>query len=103
MSRHGAGRSRRTRGRADGRWGGRHWACGWALSLRAGAGGRTGARLAGARQWRAGRAQQGRGLGSGCAAWPPGLAKGCALGALSLFLARFDSVFFLSQIFEHCS
>ena len=24
---------------------------------------------------------------------------GCALGALSLFLARFDSVFFRSQIF----
>ena len=28
---------------------------------------------------------------------------GCALGARSLFLARFDSVFFRSQIFGHCS
>ena len=27
----------------------------------------------------------------------------CALGALSFFLARFDSVLFLSQIFGHCS
>ena len=38
--------------------------------------------------------------------------QGCALGALGLFLAQFDSIFFLSQIFwtlfvnpvhEHCS
>ena len=29
--------------------------------------------------------------------------QGCALGALGLFLARFDSVLFLSQIFGHCS
>ena len=28
--------------------------------------------------------------------------QGCALGVLSLFLSRFDSVFFLSQIFGHC-
>ena len=28
---------------------------------------------------------------------------GCALGARNLFLARFDSVFFQSQIFRHCS
>ena len=31
------------------------------------------------------------------AAWACGLATGCALGALSLFSVRFDSVFFLSQ------
>ena len=29
--------------------------------------------------------------------------QGCALVALGLFLARFDSVLFLSQIFGHCS
>ena len=29
--------------------------------------------------------------------------QGYAFGALGLFLARFDSVFFLSQIFGHCS
>ena len=29
--------------------------------------------------------------------------QGCALGALGLFLVRFDSVLFLSQIFGHCS
>ena len=53
------------------------------------------------------RGASGRALGArqgvGRAALARGLAKGCALGALSLFLARFDSVFFLSQIFGHCS
>ena len=34
-----------------------------------------------------------RGLGAGRSAWARGLALGCALGALGLFLARFDSVF----------
>ena len=29
--------------------------------------------------------------------------QGCALGALGLFLARFDSVLFLSQLSRHCS
>ena len=42
-------------------------------------------------------------LGARPGRWARGLAKGCALGALSLFLTRFDSVFFLSQIFGHCS
>ena len=60
-----------------------------------------GARAVGVR--RRGRARQARGLGAGRAAWARGLAKDCALGALSLFFARFDSVFFLSQIFGHCS
>ena len=32
--------------------------------------------------------------------WARGLAKGCALGALGLFLARFDSVLFLSQFLD---
>ena len=39
------------------------------------------------------------GRAAGRAAGP----AGCALGAHSLFLARFDSVFFRSQIFGHCS
>ena len=29
--------------------------------------------------------------------------QGCALRALGLFLARFDLVFFMGQIFGHCS
>ena len=45
-------------------------------------------------------AQQGRhrraGRGSWACRWP----TGCALGALSLFLARFDSVLFLSQFLD---
>ena len=48
---------------------------------------------------RAGRTRPGR--------WACGLGalagQGCALSALDLFLARFDSVLFLSQIFGHCS
>ena len=44
---------------------------------------------------RAGARQQGRGA--------RGLALGCPLDALGLFSTRFDSVFFLSQIFGHCS
>ena len=40
------------------------------------------------------RVARGAGLaGPGRAAWARGLALGCALGALGLFLARFDSVF----------
>ena len=35
--------------------------------------------------------------------WARGLALGCALGALGLFLARFDSVFSRVKIFGHCS
>ena len=48
---------------------------------------------------RAGRARQGSvadagARGAGLAGrWARGLALGCALGALGLFLARFDSVF----------
>ena len=38
-----------------------------------------------------------RGLGAGCATWAHKLALGCALGALGLFWARFDLVFFLSH------
>ena len=45
-----------------------------------------------------GRARQARGRALG--ARP---SQGYAFGALGLFLARFDSVFFLSQIFGHCS
>ena len=53
--------------------------------------------------WQAGR---GGAEGTRPRRWARGLgaqAKGYALGALSLFLARFDSVFFRSQIFGHCS
>ena len=60
----------------------------WAAGVRA-AGARQGA--AGARQGAAG-ARPGR--------WARGLATGCALGALGLFSARFDSVFFLSQFLD---
>ena len=60
------------------------------------AGGRTGraarARGRGERHGRAARA-----LG---AAWACCWAVGCALGALSLFLTRFDSVLFLSQFLD---
>ena len=74
---------------------------------------RWGARGAGARRRQARRrgptrgAQQtsGRGAASaqGRAAGRAAGPTGCALGALCLFLARFDSVLFLSQIFRHCS
>ena len=50
------------------------------------------------RQGRSKRAGARQGHAAGRAAGP----TGCALGALSLFLARFDSVLFLSQIFRHC-
>ena len=102
-ARTGAGAPRR--GRA-GRWG---WqALGVRLgagsaSGRAGAGGRAGSRRseargaqAGARVGRAAGGAQARGArqaGAGRAAWAPGLVLGCALGALGLFLAQFDSVF----------
>ena len=54
---------------------------------------------AGAERVRAGAAG-----GSRRAAWARGLALGCALGALSLFLARFDSIFFRSHKMNtvHC-
>ena len=62
------------------------------------AGRAAGARAAGRYRWAAGavsvRGARGtRGLGAGRAAWARGLSLGCALGALDLFLARFDSVF----------
>ena len=41
-------------------------------------------------------ARDARGTGAGRAAWACYWAVGCALGALSLFLTRFDSVLFLS-------
>ena len=44
--------------------------------------------------------RQARGLGAGRAAWARGLAMGCALGALGLFLTRFDSVLFLNQFLD---
>ena len=62
-------------------------------------GGRVG-RAAAPRQGSAGRAAGARGAhctGVGRAAWACCWATGCALGALSLFLNRFDSVLFLSQ------
>ena len=71
---------------------GAHVAGEWAAG--AGARGARGAGLAG---------RQARGLGAGGTALARGLATGCALGALDLFSTRFDSIFFLSQIFGHCS
>ena len=69
--------------------------------------GRAGARQAHGRKGRRGARERRRARGARARArhrrWARGLAKGCALGALSLFLARFDSVFFLSRIFGHCS
>ena len=102
-TRTGAGAPRRGR---VGRWG--RQALGVRLgagsaSGRAGAGGRAGNRRskargaqAGARVGRAAGGAQARGArqaGAGLAAWAPGLVLGCALGALGLFLAQFDSVF----------
>ena len=74
------GRQQARAARACGRW------------LRAG---RAGKAVAGARQGAtgSGRARQACGLG-------PGPAAGSALGALDLFLARFDSVFFFSQFLD---
>ena len=40
------------------------------------------------------------GTGAGRAAWACCWPTGCALGALSLFLARFDPVLFLSQFLD---
>ena len=60
-----------------------------------------------ARHRRAGRAVRARQAGArhaGLGRWARGLGErvgqGCALGALGLFLARFDSVLFLSQFFD---
>ena len=72
-------------GRA-GRRAGRRWARRRALGA---------ARALGARHRR-----WARGTGAGHAAWACCWAVGCALGALSLFLTRFDSVLFLSQFLD---
>ena len=65
----------------------------------AGAAGARAVGARGARGSRSGRAGQGW-LGAGRVAWARGLALGCALGALGLFLARFDWIFFLSQFLD---
>ena len=56
------------------------------------AGGRAGGRSV--------RASGARGTVAGRAVWPCCWAVGCALGALSLFLTRFDSVQYHSQILD---
>ena len=85
--RHAGGRARAHRQQAAGAGG---------TGVRAlGARGHAG-QAAGVRQGEAG-ARQERGAR---AAWAPGLATGCALGALGLFSIRFDSVFFLSQFLD---
>ena len=82
--------------------GARHGTSACRASGAAGVGGRgaqaRGALARGARA-RGRRAQRAR------AAWALGAraGQGCALGALGLFFARFDSIFFQSQIFGHCS
>ena len=96
-----------------------HYTCdtalGWARSRCAGSWARErwatrrkparGRGAAGAWQGRTARAAWA--LGARPGRWARGLGvragQGCALGALSLFSTRFDSVFFLSQIFGHCS
>ena len=100
------GARRRARGRARqvaGRAGVLVRGCGAQLARQAA--GRAGAWARGAAG--AAGARGARGTGAGHAAWARSLGarpgQGCALGALGLFLARFDSVFFLSQIFGHCS
>ena len=87
---------------------GDRWRAAGARQRRVGCPGRAGSRrqVRGARSGRRAGGVQARGArqaGAGRTAWARGLALGCALGALGLFLARFDSVFFLSQIFGHCS
>ena len=98
----------RQQARARGRW-----AHGWARRARGtlglaqadaglvGVGAQAGRRRAGcAGQASAARGARATGARRRGRAWQArGLAKGCALGALSLFLACFDLVFFLSQIF----
>ena len=85
--------------------GARRWQRGAAGAGRAGvlqargARGRSGRNAGGRVRVRAERAGQGW-LGGRRAAWAPGLALGCALGALGLFSIRFDSVFFLSQLLD---
>ena len=67
---------------------------------------RRGARSAGGAQVRGASGSDARGtrqapcLGAGRAACARGLAKGCALGAHSLFSIRFDSVLFLSRFLD---
>ena len=61
------------------------------------AGARGAPRRQALRRGRTPGARQGRTAG------PAAEPAGCALGALRLFLAQFDSVFFRSQIFRHCS
>ena len=80
---------------AAGRAGGRRADGGARAAAGAGARGACGAGPAG---------RQARGLGAGRAAWAPGLALGCALGALGPFSIRFDSFFFLSHQMNivHC-
>ena len=52
------------------------------------------------RAWQASGSRRGRARGR--ASWAAGAraGQGCALGALDLFLARFDSVLFLSQFLD---
>ena len=113
-------------GRARGVRGARRWQLGAGERALAGAHGRAGGSSARARSasgrrrargaaWQGararrqlggkrarGRAQQAwaRGLG---VAWAPGLALGCALGALGPFSIRFDSFFFPESPNEHRS
>ena len=60
-----------------------------------------GAARALSRRWaRRRRARAARRRSEGRAAWACCWVVGCALGALSLFLTRFDSVLFLSQFLD---
>ena len=80
-------------------------------SVRQQAQARAGRAASGERHTDAGRATGVLGTGAGRATWARCWPTGCALGALSLFLVRFDSVLFLSHfwtlfvkpVHEHCS
>ena len=85
----------------------RRWAgeLGARLGTRGSGAGRMRA-LGARRRWASGRAvgeapaRGARGAGAVLAAWLCCWAMGCTLGALGLFLARFDSVLFLSQFLD---
>ena len=84
---------------------GRRWArvagrCDTALGVATRPGAQQAQAGAGARRQ---KAQAGAWQGAAGACGARGLATGCALGALGLFSTRFNSVFFLSHIFGHCS
>ena len=104
--RHGVGRCDTARRARQARGAGARQARGVGARRQAGARGASD-RRAGRQACEARQAHKAHGTGARGARhglWARGLgvraSQGCALGALSLFLARFDSVLFLSQFFD---